>query len=304
MPNRCWAPGCKSNYYPKDPYIPVFKSPEDPELRQAWINALHREHGNPPKVFYVCAMHFHERDIENTIRVNDGVEIKYTKRERPILVKGAIPSILPGCPSYLSSTKTSRPSRFSHESKEEDLFITARNLSLETQDIETKKFKVDCFSDLKEKITSYYPEPWLLWLSQDNMLNFIYPSKSEGIIRVEAALTIDSTMTALGYFQSKEISLRINCITDVREIETLLTELVEAISCSSTKISQPKDMIALKLSLIFRMQYPILKIIHRKSLMINPMIFIFFLRFNLHFVSSEIYVFRRIGEDIILSLKL
>ena len=244
MPNRCWAPGCKSNYYPKDPYIPVFKSPEDPELRQAWINELHREHGNPPKVFYVCAMHFHERDIENTIRVNDGVEIKYTKRERPILVKGAIPSILPGCPSYLSSTKTSRPSRFSHESKEEDLFITARNLSLETQDIETKKFKVDCFSDLKEKITSCYPEPWLLWLSQDNMLNFIYPSKSEGIIRVEAALTIDSTMTARGYFQSKEISLRINCITDVRQIETLLTELVEAISCFSTKISQPKNMIA------------------------------------------------------------
>ena len=79
MPNRCWAPGCKSNYYPKDPYIPVFKSSEDPELRQAWINALHREHGNPPKVFYVCAMHFYERDIENTIRVNDGVEIKYTK---------------------------------------------------------------------------------------------------------------------------------------------------------------------------------------------------------------------------------
>ena len=77
MPNKCWAPGCKSNYYTSDPYTPVFKSPEDPESRQAWINALHREHGNPPKIFYVCAMHFHERDIENMIRVNDGVEIKY-----------------------------------------------------------------------------------------------------------------------------------------------------------------------------------------------------------------------------------
>ena len=139
------------------------------------------------------------------IRVNDGVEIKYIKREKTILVKGAIPSILPGRPSYLSSTKTSRPYRFSHETKEEDLFIIARNLSLETQDKETKKFKVDCFSELKDKLNSCYPDPWLLWLSQDNILNFIYPSKSEGIIIAEAALTIDSTMTARGYLQSKEI---------------------------------------------------------------------------------------------------
>ena len=39
MPNKSWAPGCKSNYYPNDAYSPVFKSPEDPELRQAWLEA-------------------------------------------------------------------------------------------------------------------------------------------------------------------------------------------------------------------------------------------------------------------------
>ena len=177
-------------------------------------------------------MHFHERDIENMIRVNDSVEIKYIKREKTILFKGAIPSI-----RYLSSTKTSRPYRFSHETKEENLFIIARNLSLETQDKETKKFKVDCFSELKDKLNSCYPDPWLLWLSQDNILKIIYPSKSEGIIRVEAALTIDSTMTARGYLQSKEISLRISCISDVRQIETLLTELVDTITCSPVLVS-------------------------------------------------------------------
>ena len=76
------------------------------------------------------------------------------------------------------------------------------------------------------------------------MINFIYPSKSVGVIRVEAALTIDSTLTARGFFQSKEISLGIDCISDVRQIETLLTELVSTISRSSKKISQPRDMIA------------------------------------------------------------
>ena len=52
------------------------------------------------------------------VRINDGLEIKYLKRDRPLLVKGAIPPLLPGCLSYLSSTKTSRASRFSHEAKE------------------------------------------------------------------------------------------------------------------------------------------------------------------------------------------
>ena len=50
MPNKCWTPGCKRKYYPTDYYTLVYKSPEGPELRQAWINALHRDHGNPPKI--------------------------------------------------------------------------------------------------------------------------------------------------------------------------------------------------------------------------------------------------------------
>ena len=65
MPNKCWAPACKRKYYVTDPYTQVFKFPEDLKLRQAWINALHREHDNPPKLFYVCVNHFHEQDIES-----------------------------------------------------------------------------------------------------------------------------------------------------------------------------------------------------------------------------------------------
>ena len=85
-PNKCWAPGCKSNYYPNDAYTPVFKSPEDPEIRQSWLNALHREHVNPPNTFYVCIKHFLKQDIDYTFRINDGLEIKYLKRDRHLLV--------------------------------------------------------------------------------------------------------------------------------------------------------------------------------------------------------------------------
>ena len=42
MPN-CSALGCKGNYTPEEP-VPVFKLPEGPpEIRHAWICALHRE---------------------------------------------------------------------------------------------------------------------------------------------------------------------------------------------------------------------------------------------------------------------
>ena len=155
---------------------------------------------------------------------------------------------------------------------------------------------------MKDKLNSCYPDLWLLWLSQDNILNFIYPSKSEGIISVEAALTIDSTMTARGYLQSKEISLRISCIYDVRQIETLPTELVDTIACSSTEKLQPKDMIA---EAITHIQNAVSDLtdhsrenLDDKSNDINLPL----LQFQL--CQLEIYVFPRIGEDIILSLKL
>ena len=128
MPNRCWAPECKSNYYTDDPYFPVFSSSQDPELRKSWLNALHREHVNPPQVFYNCIKHFQEQDVDLMFTFHDGVEIKYVKREKPILHKGAIPSILPGCPSYLS-TKPFQHLDFLMKQKMKNYFLLLEILS-------------------------------------------------------------------------------------------------------------------------------------------------------------------------------
>ena len=65
MPNKCSAPNCFSNYYPDDPYIPVFKLPnKPPELRQEWITALRRVNLTDFKFIFVSAKHFIEDDIE------------------------------------------------------------------------------------------------------------------------------------------------------------------------------------------------------------------------------------------------
>ena len=57
MPNSCSAPGCKSNYT-KEEHIHNFKMPEKlPEVRHAWIRALHREDIGHLKAVYVSGLY-------------------------------------------------------------------------------------------------------------------------------------------------------------------------------------------------------------------------------------------------------
>ena len=41
MPNKCSAPSCRSNY-DGEPHTPVFKLPQDKEIAEKWLHALHR----------------------------------------------------------------------------------------------------------------------------------------------------------------------------------------------------------------------------------------------------------------------
>ena len=97
MPNHCSAPVCRSNYRGES-YTPVFKlPPAPPQLRIQWLNALHRDDTGDLKSIYVCLNHFNTTDIITVDRVMQAI------RARPRLCQNAVPSILPGCPSYLSS---------------------------------------------------------------------------------------------------------------------------------------------------------------------------------------------------------
>ena len=62
MPNQCSAPGCKINYR-REPYTQVFLLPATPpELRDQWLNALHRENIETLKHIYVSVHHFYPED--------------------------------------------------------------------------------------------------------------------------------------------------------------------------------------------------------------------------------------------------
>ena len=60
--SNCLAPGCRGNYTPED-RVPIFKLRDGPpELRHAWIRALHRNDNSDLKI--VCAKHIQKEDIE------------------------------------------------------------------------------------------------------------------------------------------------------------------------------------------------------------------------------------------------
>ncbi|KAI6648378.1 hypothetical protein LOD99_8168 [Oopsacas minuta] len=122
IPSACSAPGCISNYYPDD-RVHIFRVPENPpELKQAWIRALHCDNIDRLKVVNVCIKHFREEDVEYIHKVPNG-DGTFTSvpRYKLKLKGGAIPCLLPGCPSYYSSTSTSKRARLSYEPKEKEM---------------------------------------------------------------------------------------------------------------------------------------------------------------------------------------
>ena len=79
----------------------------------------------------MCIRHFREEDIEASHKVpkGDGTLQKYLV-VRPKLKEGAVPCLLPGCPSYYSTTSKTKRTRLSYDSKEEELLNRTIQMSL------------------------------------------------------------------------------------------------------------------------------------------------------------------------------
>ena len=124
-------------------------------VRHAWLRALHREDLGELKTVYLCSKHFREGEIEYTHKVPNG---DGTFREIPRnclkLKEDAVPSILPGCPTYYSSHSTTKRSRLSLQSKDDELLSQALTLSLTSQTEENHKFFISNFQDLQDKLPS------------------------------------------------------------------------------------------------------------------------------------------------------
>ena len=220
MPNSCSAPGCKSNYTNEE-HIPTFKMPEKPpEVRHAWIRALHREDIGHLKAVYVCLKHFHEEDILFTHKIPSG-DGTFTEipPARPMLREGAIPRLLPGCPSYYSNSSSKR-TRLSFESKE-DFINQVLNLSLQSEEEEKEKFSVRTIQDLKVKLNFIsIPVNWSVLYPNDHCVNFVHTEIVSHTVSANMYLNIDSSLNTAAFVYGKNISLSLHGITS-RHLHTM-----------------------------------------------------------------------------------
>lgn len=100
----CYAPGCRSGYArtPKAGKASMFCAPRDAELRKVWQRNLRRLDKPLTERSVVCERHFDPRFImRDFVHIVNGTEVRIP-RDRPMLAPGAVPTLLPDLPGYLS----------------------------------------------------------------------------------------------------------------------------------------------------------------------------------------------------------
>nr|XP_042912672.1 THAP domain-containing protein 2-like [Parasteatoda tepidariorum] len=109
MPNTCCVTKCNGNYNLQNK-VHIFNFPKNEELLKKWVKAIPRTNLIVTKNTKVCERHFQSDDIEfeATFYKKSTRETLRAKFKYPRLKDGAVPSIFPNCPKYLSSANKDR----------------------------------------------------------------------------------------------------------------------------------------------------------------------------------------------------
>ncbi|XP_069670973.1 uncharacterized protein [Periplaneta americana] len=182
MPTKCCVPRCRSNYNTTtDGYVTVYSFPRDPDRREQWLRAIHRDNFQPGATSAVCIKHFSEEHIVREDRAvrSDG-SVLILRREIPKLTDDAVPSKFPNQPSYMSSIYKQKceglqERRKEEETEDEDAFrkwVTddvisdfnmfksrIQNMKIDgftviINDMEVVFLKIDCTSEVPKIIVS------------------------------------------------------------------------------------------------------------------------------------------------------
>ncbi|GBN57736.1 hypothetical protein AVEN_255023-1 [Araneus ventricosus] len=111
MSCKCSVPACRGNYDESNK-VAVFSFPNDERLRAKWLHAIPRKDFNITKNSKVCEKHFKDGEVlRNSTFYNEKTgETISAPMKRPKLKENVVPSIIPGCPSYMSSSSAIRES--------------------------------------------------------------------------------------------------------------------------------------------------------------------------------------------------
>ena len=184
---------------------------------------------------YVCAKHFQKEDIQYFHTVPRGYGTSYeVPRGRPKLNPRLFPlSFLVARLIILLPLQLGTNGLGYLTPKEEDLLNQATSLSMRSESEEMEKFRVGCIQEIRDKLALItIPTNWLVWVPTDNYVRFSLPKMENHNIRADVPLEINSFLSVNGYIYGESISLSLISITDIRQIETMFTEITLKLSSS------------------------------------------------------------------------
>ena len=91
MPNKCVVTSCKTNYLTSETLKPVFKFPDNIELRAKWIEFTNRKDYSVTKYSAICVDHFSEKYL---IRNPQRIRLNYAIHSIPTIHPETIPKSL------------------------------------------------------------------------------------------------------------------------------------------------------------------------------------------------------------------
>ncbi|KAH7975091.1 hypothetical protein HPB49_023507 [Dermacentor silvarum] len=155
MPNKCCVPGCTGNYK-TGKKIQVFSFPKDCDTLKKWLRAIPRKDFVPTSCTKVCADHFDASCIERTTSYTDPRTGKVIEVGLPVprLRPGSVPTVFPGCPSYLSvphnSTRETPDAKRSRQ--EASQLARAVEESLASYEVEQERDRFSSLEELKARL--------------------------------------------------------------------------------------------------------------------------------------------------------
>ena len=207
MVNKCSAFGCRSGYKTKEQEIQTEATKvtfhayplNNQELLQKWIKANPRKDFVPSKNSKICSLHFHTDDFI-TERTDSNAARKKRKSvisEQPLrrhLKEGAVPSIFPNAPGYLSTSKLQpRSSKATASCRLEQHSQRLQELeeSFLSEDIVTGLSAVELEAKLKCQTT--VPSGFMTSVMESNLVIFMLQMDND-VAKVAGSITVNSNL--------------------------------------------------------------------------------------------------------------
>ncbi|GBO00858.1 hypothetical protein AVEN_54837-1 [Araneus ventricosus] len=208
MPCKCSVPACRGNY-DESTKVAVFSFPNDERLREKWLHAIRRTDFKITKNSKVCEKHFKDGEVlRNSTFCNEKTgETISAPLKRPKLKENAVPSIFPGCPSYMSSSSAIResPSKKRQRLEQEQIHFAVKESLNSKHEYELKTMFTN-FAEFRNCIKGHsFSSFWTVVEKNENML-FLNLSLKDDIPSIKYAVSVSNDLMLNASFMGERIS--------------------------------------------------------------------------------------------------